>query len=233
MVFLFQTITRQRLSRVARARIGRRSPVTIAGIIHIPAAGNFVIALNHYGGASVFDLLAWTMDAVRQDRPDTADRWLLIVGQRERKAPTRIARLVAWVIDLVFSRWSEHTARIRLGNEAVSIRALRDWRGGAARQPVLVFPEGRAALQLASVRPGAGRWLAALGAPVIPVGIWCKDGLPQMQIGAPINWTHRSELRDAQLGLAIADLLPPDLAPRWQSALRRWKQMGAAPGGPV
>jgi len=41
--------------------------------------------------------------------------------------------------------------------------------------------------------------------------------------GAPLDWGPDRRLRDVQLGLAIAELLPVEVAPRWQGMLERWR----------
>jgi hypothetical protein len=48
-----------------------------------------------------------------------------------------------------------------------------------------------------------------------------------------MRWARRSDLRDVQLGVAIAALLPPELAPRWLPLLERWRVAHAARDPPV
>ncbi len=95
-----------------------------------------------------------------------------------------------------------------------------------------MFPEegARASRALfADIRPGAGRWLASLAVPVVPVGVFRSDEGWRVAFGPPVRWSSRAELRDVQLGLAIASLLPPDLAPRWLPLLERWRAAHARP----
>lgn len=228
--FLWQTLRRRRLARLVRLRLGG-SAVRAHGLEHLPASGVFTLAANHNGAGHVLDTIAAILAASGCARPDLADRFLLIVGHRPpgRARPAPATRLARWLPRLVYRRWARHALRIPLGNERASVAFLRAWRRQAGRQPCLVFPEGRAGSHLAAIRPGAGRWLAALGVPVLPVGAWQRAGEWQVRVGPPIRWSHRAGLRDAQVGLAIAALLPTDLAPGWEPALAAWRRAHAAP----
>jgi hypothetical protein len=49
-----------------------------------------------------------------------------------------------------------------------------------------------------------------------------------------VRWSRRAELHDLQIGLAIADLLPDDLAGSWRDNLARWRALhGRSPVAPV
>jgi len=112
---------------------------------------------------------------------------------------------------------------IPLDNPRSSIALLRAWRHRVGRQPALVFPEGRARLRFGAMRPGSGRWLAALAVPTQPVAVWWQHGHWQVRIGAAVQWSARADLHEEQLGPAIADLLPVELAQAWQHSLTRWR----------
>jgi hypothetical protein len=58
-----------------------------------------------------------------------------------------------------------------------------------------------------------------------PVAVWWAGGVWRVRFGRPIRWSHRADLHDLQIGLAIADLLPDDLADRWRPTLRRWRAL--------
>jgi hypothetical protein len=187
--------------------------------------GAFVLAANHHSARRTLDVIAATLAAANQARPDLANRYLLVSGRRgrdSRELPA-LGRLFRLAVNWALLRWGRHLVRIPLGNSHASIASLREWRLRARRQPSLVLPEGRGRLSFGAVRPGSGRWLATFGVPVLPAGVWWEGEQPRVRFGAPIIWAGRSELHDAQLGLAIANLLPSEYAPAWQEALIRWR----------
>lgn len=223
--FTFETFTRRRLSRVVKWRLGE-ARLEVKGLENLPEGAGFVLAANHYHGWPAFDVVGAVFAAASRGRPDVADRLAIIVGRRERVRqgkPPIPARLTRRLLNFAYQRWSANVERLPLGNQRASIQTLREWRSRARQQPTLVFPEGKARLQFGLVRPGAGRWCARLGVPVVPVGVWYYEGGWQVRIGKPIEWARRAELHDVQLGLAIADLLPPEIAPRWQNGLAQWR----------
>jgi hypothetical protein len=75
------------------------------------------------------------------------------------------------------------------------------------------------------IRPGAGRWLAGMGVPVLPVSLWWQSDrqLWQIVFGPPLEWSEDPRLHDLQLGLEIALGLPPEEAPDWQEDLAGWQ----------
>lgn len=232
--FARETLGRRRLAILARLRLAGTGPVQARGLRRLPAVGTFTLAANHNGSRPALDTIAAALIAANRVRPDLAARYLLVVGRRAptRRARTPAARLYRRLLLYVYVRWAQHVLRIPLGNQRASITALRRWRARARRQPCLVFPEGRAHQTLGPMRLGAGRWLAALGVPIVPVAVWYQEGAWQVRFGPPIHWSRRADLRDVQLGLAIAALLPPDRARGWAPALAAWREAhvgGAAP----
>ncbi len=216
--FAYETLTERRLAALAEVRmLGER--LTVSGVEHLPA-GNFVLAVNHYNGRATFDTAAAVLSAMQ--RPDIFERLLFVVGKRERparKTKAPLVRLVNWI----YGRWSRHMVSVPLYNVSPSLAGLREWR--ERDQPVFVFPEGKARLCLGRMRVGSGRWLSWLALPVIPVGVWWEQETGwHVCFGRPIAWSERVELRDLQLGLAMAALLPADLAPEWQIDLERWRE---------
>ena len=116
-----------------------------------------------------------------------------------------------------------YAVRVPLRNLTPSPVGLRDW--AARGQPIFVFPEGKSRLRLGAVRSGAGRWLASLDAPTLPVGVWWVRGEGwHIRFGSTIRWPTKRYLQDTQLALKLADLLPSDLAPDWQADLARWRE---------
>ena len=224
-VFVFETLTSRRLSRLVAARAGQPGSADCNGLENLPATGYFVLAVNHYRGFLTLDVIAAVLSAANLVRPDLVDNYLLITGRRAhtKPQPRLPARLVRRTVDFAIRRWANHVTQIALGNSTASIQALRDWYKRVQQQAVLVFPEGKARLQFGPVRTGVGRWLTTLHTPIVPVGVWWCEGSWHLRFGPPLRWSHRPELRDVQLGLAIATLLPPALAPDWQAALAQWQ----------
>jgi hypothetical protein len=198
---------------------------------NLPEEGSFVLAVNHTNVRWTPRLLASVHHATIQRRPDLAKEWIVITGTREprlEKLPYRWQRRFAVTVkrlaDRIFERWSYNCIRIPMADERLSLRAMREWRSRAKQQPSLVFPEGRGAMTFKEVRRGSGRWLANIGVPVLPVAAWWDEARNGwiLDFGAPIEWAADPALHDLQLGLAIAEALPPEEAPDWQEALGRW-----------
>jgi hypothetical protein len=221
-----ETVTERRLSRLVTMRLGHDVGVRCTGDTYLPHTGSYVLAVNHCRSGPTLDVVAAVLMALERARPGIVDTMLLVSGRRirgrlhRRFPPTR---LVSLAVNYAFRRWERNATRIPLGNTTTSIRALRAWKSRAQRQPVLVFPEGKARVQFGALRPGAGRWLASLGRPTLPVGIWWQQNTWHVEIGAPLVWSHRRELHDVQLGLAMAALLPEEQAPFWEEPLARWR----------
>ena len=228
LVLVGETLFWRRLSALVRARLRGLCAAEVTGSELLPVAGTFILAVNHYKATRTLDLLAVALAAASEVRPDLADRFLIIVGQRPprpgrpRPLPTRMLRrlMEAW-----FQRWSGHVLRVPSGGHPGSARVLRAWRARSLAQPVLVFPEGRASPEFREVRRGAGRWLASLPVPTVPVAAWEEEHGWRVRFGPSLHWASCSDLHDAQLGLALANLLPSHLAPRWQPTLERWRNL--------
>jgi 1-acyl-sn-glycerol-3-phosphate acyltransferase len=230
---LVETLGRRRLSVLVDRRLGYAPQLRVLGAEHLPASGPFVVAANHFSGGPALDATAAVLTAVDQARPDLADRWMLVAGMRpapERMRNAPLGRTWLRGRDWVFRRWSRNVLRVPLGGPAPSIRTLRAWRRRVALRPAFVFPEGRSRLVFGPVRPGAGRWLAALPAPTVPVAVWWYGGAWRVRFGPAIPWSARPELRDLQVGLAIARLLPPPLRGEWQAHLDKWESAQQARG---
>jgi hypothetical protein len=190
----------------------------------LPHRGSFVLAVNHFEAGSSLEVIAAVLTAAARARPGVDDECVVVLGQRARlEPPSRWRELVRCLAGGFFRRWAANTIRIPTGGGAPGIAALRAWRKRVEQQPALVFPEGIAGRELGDMRAGAGRWLCGLSAPTVPVGVWWCEAGWSVAFGAPIDWSSRPDLRDLQLGLAIAALLPPALAPGWQALLARWR----------
>lgn len=209
-----------------------RDKYQVQGLEFVPVDGVFTIAVNHTLVRWTPHLLATIHQAVQARRPDLARDWLVIVGYREaslqkvnpvvRYLVSKIRHVHSWI----FQRWSHNVLRLPTGNERVSLEALRTWKNRARLQPTLVFPEGRGRDDFGPIRLGAGRWLAKLAVPVLPLSVWWDDQaqLWQFIFGLPVEWSANPQLHDLQIGLEIAECLPPALAPDWQEFLRLWQE---------
>lgn len=223
-LFVMQTLGRRRLLPLLRVRPPQGCVRTLGSEL-VPGGGTFVLAVNHYKGGSAIDVIAAALRAVSAARPELADRYMLVAGLRQSPVhtPSPAARLLRRLVCWTYSRWHAHLLTIPLDNSRPSIALLREWRRRMDRQPALVFPEGRARLRFGAVRPGSGRWLAALAVPTLPVAVSWQHQRWQVRIGAAVQWSACADLHDEQLGLAIADLLPVELAEAWQHSLTRWR----------
>ena len=79
-------------------------------------------------------------------------------------------------------------------------------------------------------RPGVGRWLAALPVPTLPCAVWFDGARWCVNLGAALVWSPRPSVRDVQLGLALAALLPDELQGGWRDDLARWRSLTADEG---
>jgi hypothetical protein len=225
LMFMAETFLTRDLSRLMRWQIGR-PPIEVHGAENLPDKGVFIFAVNHFKSGQVVGLFSAVMAAAERYRPELLKDYLLVVGQkvsshkRSNGVGVKLARRFAGWIK---TRWKKNLLHIALGNDRPNIACLRDWRRRAGRQPVILFPEGKADLQFNGVRNGAGRWLASIDSPTIPVGVWWRDDKWHVRFGKSVEWTGRAELRDVQLGLSMAALLPADIAESWQDDLDQWR----------
>lgn len=217
------------ISKLSREML---DPFYCLGVENLPETGTFVLAVNHTNVRWTPRLLASIHHATLPRRPDLANEWLVIVGQREPRLEKLRwqwqRRFAVWLrskFDQIFDCWDYNCLRLPMANERASLKALRDWKARAKKQPSLVFPEGRGAMTFQEIRPGSGRWLANLGVPTVPVAGWWDEARHAwaLDFGAPLEWADDPDLHDLQLGLAIAEALPPEEAPDWQEDLARWQ----------
>lgn len=222
---ILQTLSGRSFPALIESRLGMARLHWIDGLPNLPPSGPFVLAANHYKGAHTYDVIAAVLASAALARRDALTDTFVVLGRGERRVPP----VVRAGLDAFFARWSHHAHPIgwaRDGDTANTLRGLRDWR--RRQQPALVFPEGVARLMLGAVRKGTGRWLAAFNQPVIPVGVWwyapnrARAGW-RVRFGTPIQWVARPDAYDLQLGLAMAALLPPALAPQWQGGIAAWR----------
>lgn len=221
-----ETFGARRVMPLITARMASERLHAVYGLQHIPCTGAFILAANHFSGRAALDTTAAALAALSQARPDAIAQMMVVIGQKrsppKNRAQAVISRHALRLLDRLYGRWQANTLRIPLRNLDADPAGLREWR--RRDQPAFVFPEGRASVPFNAIRPGAGRWLAALKRPVVPVAVWwmAGDGWT-VRFGAPLEWTPHPDLRDLQLGLAMAALLPPTLASEWQPDLGRWR----------
>lgn len=223
---LRETFGRRRVMPLVAARMASEQLCAVYGLEQLPLDGAFILAANHYSGRAALDTVAAVLAALGQARPDAVEQITVIVGQNRKTPKNRVQafifRRAVRLLDAGYARWQANIVRIPLKNPDPNPSGLRDWR--RRDQPAFVFPEGRASVPFGAIRRGAGRWLAAFDLPVVPVAVWWRDGEGwTVRFGTPLEWTPRADLRDVQLGLAMAALLPSALAESWQSDLARWR----------
>lgn len=229
-VVAIETFGRRRFARVVAARLAGRS-ARVVGADHVPREGPFVFAVNHYHAGLTLDVVSATLAGAAEHRPQAPDECSIVIGHRQVRRRSRLARAVRWGAARFFARWSKNVLRIHTVAEqdGFGLAGMRAWRERAQSAPTLVFPEGVARGVLGAMKEGAGPWLSSLGVPVVPVGVWWSDEQWNVVFGAPLVWAKRRDLRDAQLGLALADLLPATLAPAWADLLSRFREVHAPP----
>jgi hypothetical protein len=237
-IFLWQTFFGKRDLRPLSREVA--DPYSVQGLENLPRNGVFTVAVNHNMRRWLPRLLASVQAAADKVRPDLAADWLVIVGYRHAKTDGRPAwqrryiLTVRGVVDYLWGRWSHNALRLPMADkerDRVYIESLRVWKNRAQAQPTVVFPEGRGSQIFEDIRPGAGRWLAGLGVPVIPASVWWDEDAGRWHIvfGPPVRWSQNPRLHDLQLGLEIAYGLPPEAAPGWQNDLQRWRDAHAHP----
>lgn len=226
--FFYETLTSRDLLRLVDLRLNQTQVQIVEGSENIVTNQTFVLAVNHYGEQMTFDVIAALFAAIHVIRPEILNRWLIVVGQRQPnyqkgKIKESIIQYIRNLVAIFYKRWDNHVIRIPLDNELPSIKSLRAWRKRCLLQPMVVFPEGKVDLEFDAVRPGTGKWLSSLNVPIIPVGIWYHQTQWYIRLGHAINWSTEIELRDIQLNLCIASLLPTVLVEVWHDDLRQWK----------
>lgn len=213
-----------------------RDRFVVKGLEYLPKEGVFTLAVNHTLKRWTPRLLSAVHHATMQTRPELALDWLVIVGYWRANLEAK-PFAVRWVVERIrafytvaFDRWRYNCLRLPMQstnskNAQINLTALREWKGRAKKQPTIVFPEGIGARVFKEIRPGAGRWLANLGVPVLPVSVWWDSSLQLWHVGfgPTIEWSEDPELHDVQLGLEIALGLPPEEAPSWQEDLANWQ----------
>lgn len=230
-----ETFGARRFARVLEGRLQGRA-IDASGTELVPRDGPVVFAVNHYHAGLTLDVVSATLLAAARERPAVADECAVVVGHRMRAASNAFGRVLAGIVRAFagwfFARWRTNVLRIRStrerdthtrASETFSLAGLRAFRACATSKPTLVFPEGIARRELGAMRDGVGPWLASLRVPVMPVAVWWSGVAWRVSFGAPVLWSARRELRDVQLGLAIAALLPQELAPDWIETLDRWR----------
>lgn len=177
--------------------------------------GGLVFCVNHYHAGLTLDVISATLLAADRRRARTSDECAIVVGNRVRADDSARSRLLRAIAARFFRRWRANVLRVRThtSDAPIGIAELREWRSRTATAPTLVFPEGAANGELGGMRSGVGRWLRGLRVAVIPVGVWWAEDRWRVAFGAPVAWSQRRDLLDVQLGLAMAELLPAELAP--------------------
>jgi 1-acyl-sn-glycerol-3-phosphate acyltransferase len=219
-----ETLLGRRFSLVLQRRRGRRT-IETTGAHHIPRAGGLVFCVNHYHAGLTLDVIGATLLAADRTRARTSEECAIVVGNRVRANPSTKSRFLRGIAARFFRCWSANVLRVRTqtSDSPIGIAELREWRIRTTSAPTLVFPEGVANGELGGMRGGVGRWLRGLRVPVIPVGVWWAADRWNVAFGAPLVWSQRRDLLDLQLGLAMAELLPAELAPTWTETLARWR----------
>lgn len=230
LVLLWVTFTRASAAALFR-RLSRPFPVRAEGAQRLPERGAYVLALNHFSDGASGAVVRAALDAVIEARPSHLERVLMVGGRRERPRRSWIARAISTVGARVArwfrARWSEHFVVISMEGTRADWGSLRLWQRRASERVSVVFPEGIAGYELGAIREGAGRWLAMMGVAVHPCAVWFDGAQWNVRIGPAVRWAQNKRVHDAQLGIALARMLPESLRGEWSSDLERWDRVRA------
>lgn len=198
----------------------------IEGLDNVPAAGSFIVVMNHYSrrGLRPYHCAMVISAAVASVRPGLPQvRWAFTseyLGRHIGPVPIPLwlirwtFRRVARVYDFVVIPRREERV---MGRAA----ALRRFARAVARGPIGLTPEGlRGTGPLAEPPPGNGLFLASLsrpGIPLLPIGLREDDDTLVVRFGAPFgldvphNVTREEQDRAARqtVMVAIGRELPP------------------------
>jgi hypothetical protein len=232
LVFVLETLTRRSSARLLK-RLSRPFAVQSEGASRLPDAPAFVLALNHFSDGASGAAVRAALDAIADVRPALMERVLMVGGRRERVRTGALARVFARVGTAISAwvrrRWISHFAVISMAGSRADWGSLRAWKRVANERLSVVFPEGIAGYELGAMRAGSGRWLATIGVPTVPCAVWFDGERWRVRVGAPIAWATKAKAHDAQLGLAIASLLPEFLQGEWKRDLARWRALSSRP----
>jgi hypothetical protein len=206
-------------------RLRRQAPVEASGLDALTPGAPFVLALNHLRDGASGAVVIAALDAIARIDAAAIGRVFMVGGRRTPARSTWLTRRGAAFARWFVGRWRAHLTVIAMEGARTDWGALRAWREVAGERVSVVFPEGIAGDVLGAMRPGVGRWLAALPVATVPCAVWFDGGRWQVRFGAPLAWSPRPSVRDAQLGLALAALLPEPLQGDWRDDLARWRDV--------
>lgn len=209
--------------------LSRPRRVRADGVDHVPRDGAYVLAINHFSdGASGAVVLA-ALEAASTVDPTVIDRVLLVAGGRERPTQSKAAQIARRIGRAIAAftrrRWSEHLVVLSMEGTRPDWGALRSWQRVASERVSVVYPEGIARVTLGPMRPGVAKWLASLAVATVPCAVWFDDGVWNVRFGRPLSWSKNRRALDAQLGLAVAALLPEALRGDWAHDLARLERV--------
>lgn len=205
----------------------------------IPPAGPFVLVGNHYERPGLW--VAWGAilihDAVARRRSSGQVRWVItnewtnfrVLG---RRVPVAITRWVLGRVARMYGLILMPAGRAETAGRASALRAAAGVVRPEATGILGLFPEGTAAEGLREARPGVGAfllWLCEIGVPLVPVGLWEKEGTLTATFGPPfliqvpedLSKGDRDWVAREQAMVAIGRLLPPSLWGFYKEAIRQ------------
>lgn len=177
---------------------------------------------------------AMVLDAAVQRRTGRDLRWLMVSELLDFwLGPWRVPRpLLRWIFARFVGVYGFGLVSARESGSVGGVGGLRmAARVLAAGEPLAIMPEGTASFELREARPGVGEalaWLSKGGVPMVPVGVFEREGVLTAAFGPPVQLpaveSGKAErdraLRDHVM-LAIGRLLPEALWGHYRNLIPR------------